>query len=133
MAAQLTQLMEALGAVKITLDTGNLNEDMFAQVMKTLVESTGTALNVIKTSFDVHEAKAGETAQQMNLLNNTASVQGTMLQNHQSELADMKHKLVNAPQTHAPKTFNVLDSKAIANMNMFKDDKALFRAWHENL
>ena len=54
-----------------------------------------------------------------------------MLQNHQSELADMKHKGVNAPQTQTPKTFNVLDSKAIANMKTFKDDKSSFRAWHE--
>ena len=124
MAAQLTQLMEALATVKLTLDAGNLNEDVFAQVMKTIVESTGTALNVIKTSFDVQDVKASETTMQMNLLSNTASVQGTMLQNNQHQLADMRQKIVNTPQTHAPKTFNVLDSKAIANMKTFKDDKA---------
>ena len=58
--------MESLGAVKLTLDAGGLNEDVFAQVMKTIVDSTGTALNIIKTSFDAQEVKAVETMQQMN-------------------------------------------------------------------
>ena len=103
MAAQLTQLMDALATVKVTLDAGNLDQEMFSQVMNIIVESTGTALNIIKTLFDVHEAKAGETMQQVNLLNNTASLQGVMLQSHQTELADMKQRVVNAPQTQAPR------------------------------
>ena len=52
MTAQLTQLMQSLASAKLTLDAGGLIENVFAQVMKTIVESTGTALNVIKTSFD---------------------------------------------------------------------------------
>ena len=58
MTSQLTELMNVLGNVKTTLDVGGLNEDAFAQVMKTIVESTGTALNVIKTSFDAHRSQS---------------------------------------------------------------------------
>ena len=43
----------------------------------------------------------------------------------------MRQKVVNAPQAQAPKTFNALDSKAVANVKTVKDDKASFRAWHE--
>ena len=61
MAAQLMQIVEVLGGIKGTLDAGNMSDETFAQVMKTLVESTGTAWNVIKTWFDGHETKATET------------------------------------------------------------------------
>ena len=48
MAAQLMQLVEVLGGIKTTLDAGNMNDEVFAQVMKTLVDSTGTSLNMTK-------------------------------------------------------------------------------------
>ena len=30
-----------------------------------------------------------------------------------------------------PRSVNVLDSKAVMNIKVFKDDKSSFRAWHE--
>ena len=51
------QLVDVLGGVKTTLDAGNMNDETLAQVMKTLVESTGTALNVVKTSFYAQDAQ----------------------------------------------------------------------------
>ena len=47
MAAPLTQVVDVLGGVKASLEAGNMNDETFAQMMKTLVESTGTALNII--------------------------------------------------------------------------------------
>ena len=104
MAAQLMQLVDVLGGVKSTLDAGNINDDTLAQVMKTLVESTGTAWTVIKTSFDVHEAKAHETMQQLSSVVNTTSAQGIVMRQHQHHIGDMNRKcrlrLVQQCQRH---------------------------------
>ena len=86
------QLVDVLGSVKTTLDAGNMNNETFAQVMKTLVESTGTALNVIRTSFDAQEAKANETMQQVSSIVSTTSAQGIAMQQHQQDIIDMNKK-----------------------------------------
>ena len=86
--------------------------------------STGTSLKVIKTLFDAQEAKANETMQQVSSIVSTTQAQGIVMQQYQQDIVDMKQKVLNAPHATVSKTFSVLDSKAISNMKMYKDEKA---------
>ena len=44
MATQLMQLVEVLGGIKTTLDPGNMNDEVFAQVMKTISGQHGNSI-----------------------------------------------------------------------------------------
>ena len=87
------------------LDAGNMNNEVFAQVMKTLVDSTGTALNLIKTSVDAQEVKTNETLQQVVSVVNATYAQGMVMQQHHDEMVDMKTKVTNAPQATGHNTY----------------------------
>ena len=69
--------------------------------------------------------------QQVSSVVNTKSAQGIVMQQHQQYIADMRSKVSSAPHAAGSKVFKALDSKALSNMETFKDDKASFRAWHD--